>query len=288
MRPKYRPIERCEGLDRETFEREYLAKGRPVVIPRCDADWCERWSFDALRDRHGDRPIDAEDTSAVYVGERVNVRTSVRRVCELVEAGDRTLRWRGLHFDLDHDPPPTDAFLPRATSSRRRIFWIAPKGTMSSLHHDGDADNVNLQVSGRKLFVLIAPRFLRDVYLAGTAESPINPFRPDLQRFPRFAGVDAVEADLRPGDALFVPKYWFHCVYTAAPSVNVNTWFDWEGQTSAWRALSGAPPAYRVLASMSAAMKRRGLGALSRAGGLVWRRLARPVAAEPRSELLDA
>jgi hypothetical protein len=281
MRRTYPSIERRTSLSPEAFQ-QYIAEGRPVVLAGSDVAWRQRWSLASLRDRYGDMVVDAEPTGSVFVGGRGTIRTSLREVAFRVEAGDRSLRWKGLDFDLNHDPPPTDALLPRSTTTWRRSLWLAPQGTMSSLHHDGDADNVNLQVSGRKRFVLIAPHFVRAVYLHGTAESPIDPFAPDLRRFPRFAEVDAVEAVLEPGDAVFVPKYWFHCVYATLPSVNVNTWFHWRGATSAWRSLAGAPLAHRLLTSASAAMKRRGLAAFAARLGHAYRKRAPAFEPQPR------
>lgn len=128
-----------------------------------------------------------------------------------VIAGDGSLRWKGLDLHsavepiarrLASSPPPSDALLPSGTTSTRRAMWLAPKGTMSSLHHDGNSDNFNWQVQGKKLFLLVPPSELARLYAHGSAESPINPFHPDLPRFPHFAGASPLEATLAPGDVL--------------------------------------------------------------------------------------
>jgi hypothetical protein len=58
-------------------------------------------------------------------------------------------------------------------------------------------------------------------------------WNPDLKRFPRFATAlqSALTAELRPGDALFIPALWWHAVESVAP-VNVLVNFWWGGKSA--------------------------------------------------------
>jgi hypothetical protein len=267
FRRKYPSIERRPGLDRDTLVREYLRKNRPVVIPSDNSSWCARWTPEAIKSRFGDSQIDAEQTKNVYVGERLLESKPLRQLVDALLGGDVHERWKGLEFlakvpdmrmDLDRNPPPFHALLPEEIHGPRSTLWIAPGKTMSSLHHDGNYDNLNMQLSGKKIFLLIEPSPHDALYRYGSAESPINPFTPDLARFPRFREVSPVEATLGPGDTLLVPKYWWHCVYAVEPSVNLATCFSWEGELSAWEAQEGVPMLHRLLSVAAAEMKRRG------------------------------
>ena len=300
VRRRYPPIERVPSLDRETLARDYLAKNRPVVFSTESAAWCARWSPDALADRYGRFPVEAEETGEVYVGERPHVMRPLAAMIEAIRVDDTTLRWKGLEFlarvpgmrdDLTASPPPYHAHLPGSAYAPRDTLWIAPRATTSSLHHDGDYDNLNLQISGKKLFLLVPPPRHEALHAYGSAESPINPFVPDERRFPRFALADPVEATLSPGDVLLVPKYWWHCVYAVDPSVNLSTHFRWDGELSPWRVLRGAPLVHRSLTVVAAEMKRRGLRRLADATRRAWcaahARLVPRVVPQPRCELAD-
>ena len=35
-----------------------------------------------------------------------------------------------------------------------------------------------------------------------------------------------IEATLNPGEVLYLPPYWFHCVVTETPSISINVWSD--------------------------------------------------------------
>ena len=298
-RRKYPPIERLPGLDRSTLEREYLARNRPVVFSTGDSAWCARWAPEALAERHGRAPIEVEEARVVYVGERAHLMRPLADLFDAALRGDPSLRWKGLEFlsrvpgmrdDLGASPPPHHAHLPASAGGLRDTLWIAPRATTSSLHHDGDYDNLNLQISGKKLFLLIPPPRHHLLHSYGSAESPINPFVPDLARFPRFAGADPIEITLSPGEVLFLPKYWWHCVYAVEPSVNLSTHFRWDGELDPWSVLRGAPLVHRTLTVVAAEMKRRGLHRLADTTRRIWcaahARLVPRVVPQERCELV--
>lgn len=296
----YPSVPVVEGLDPSALRRDFLAQNQPVVARLGDARaWLDRWQPEALCARFGDATIDTEETREVYVGERALRPRPLEEAVRGMLAGDTALRWKGLEFlrkvpamraDLEAQPAPYRALLPAGSHSFRDTLWIAPRGTMSSLHHDGDFDNLNLQIAGRKLFLLIPPPHHRALYAYGSAESPLNPFVPDLGRFPRFGDVPAVEAMLAPGDVLLVPKYWWHCVYAFEPSVNLSTHFGWEGELPAWGVLDGAPLVHRSLTVVAAAMKRRRLHRLADATRRLWyagyTRVVPRIEPQPRCELV--
>lgn len=299
-RRRYPPIDRVPDLDRDTLRSAYLARNRPVVFSTASDAWRARWSPDALADRYGRFPIEAEEAGEVYVGERAHLMRPLAQMIEALRVDDTTLRWKGLDFlsrvpgmrdDLSASPPPHHAYLPASAHGFRDTLWIAPRATTSSLHHDGDYDNLNLQISGRKLFLLIPPPRHELLHSYGSAESPVNPFVPDLERFPRFAAADPVEATLAPGEVLLVPKYWWHCVYAAEASVNLSTHFRWEGELAPWRVLAGAPLVHRSLTVVAAAMKRRGWSRLADVSRRVWcaayARVVPRVVPQARCELRD-
>ncbi len=116
----------------------------------------------------------------------------------------------------------------------RPRVWVGNRSTVAC-HYDS-YDNLACVVAGRRRFTLYPPEAIGDLYIgpidhtlsgqpvsmaAGTAE------RADI--YPRFAAAreKAIIVELGPGDALYLPKLWWHQV-DALDRVNilVNYWWD--------------------------------------------------------------
>jgi [protein]-arginine 3-hydroxylase / protease len=134
-------------------------------------------------------------------------------------------------------PPPVSLhalpkWLPRGLRVRLQLrsgLWVGATGTVSPLHFDRHP-NVNIQIHGRKRWVLFSPADSGNLYFGAEALEPVQfcPVdidNPDLSRFPRFARARPSVAIMEPGDALFVPPGWWHHVTALSDSINVNYWW---------------------------------------------------------------
>jgi hypothetical protein len=120
-------------------------------------------------------------------------------------------------------------------------IWLGHAGDISA-HYD-TVDNLACVVAGRRRFTLYAPELVGNLYpgpidhtMAGQPVSLAASLSDD-GRFPRFSAARdrAVVAELEPGDALYIPKLWWHRVQSTAPFNGlVNYW---------WDAFSGGPDA---------------------------------------------
>jgi hypothetical protein len=112
-------------------------------------------------------------------------------------------------------------------------LWI---GNMSIIacHYDV-YDNLACVAAGRRRFTLYPPDAIADLYvgpidhtLAGQPVS-LAAGAEDDGRYPHFASARArsLVIDLAPGDALYVPKLWWHQVEALDPvNILVNYWWD--------------------------------------------------------------
>jgi len=111
-------------------------------------------------------------------------------------------------------------------------IWIGNAARVAT-HYDLGS-NIAVVVAGRRRFTLFPPEQLENLYvgplertIAGPPVSMVDPEQPDLARYPRFAEAarHALEAELAPGDALFIPSLWWHHVRALDPvNVLVNYW----------------------------------------------------------------
>jgi hypothetical protein len=134
-------------------------------------------------------------------------------------------------------------------------LWISSAAVVQT-HYDLN-DNIACAVAGRRRFILFPPEQGRNLYIgplehtpAGAPVSMVRLEAPDLERYPRFpeAWTKAEVADLKPGDALFIPFMWWHHVQSLDPfSMLANFWWNAAPDHGAMAALIHAVAAIRDL-----------------------------------------
>jgi len=125
-----------------------------------------------------------------------------------------------------------DTDLPHKSAVPR--IWIGNAVTVST-HFDRDY-NIACVVGGHRRFTLFPPEQLPNLYVgpflktpAGAPVSMVSLEEPDLTRYPRFeqALAAAVEAELEPGDAMYIPYFWWHHIKSLDVfNVLVNYWWN--------------------------------------------------------------
>ena len=160
-------------------------------------------------------------------------------------------------LDLPHSPSvymgsvPTDDFLPGFAASNAMSLveptvsprvWIGHAANVSA-HYDA-MDNLACVAVGTRRFTLFPPECISRLYvgpvdhtMAGQPVSLAASSAPDKERFPLFEDIrdQSLVVELQAGDALYLPKLWWHKVESTAKfNVLVNYW---------WDAFSGGPDA---------------------------------------------
>ena len=124
--------------------------------------------------------------------------------------------------------------LPAVPDSVQPRIWIGNRSDISC--HNDTFDNIACVVTGRRRFTLFPPDAVADLYvgpvdytMSGRPISLAAGASADDPRYPRFAAAAAraTRVELAPGDALYLPKLWWHRVEaTERFNVLVNYWWD--------------------------------------------------------------
>jgi lysine-specific demethylase 8 len=225
-----KPVEQRSDLKADEFFEEYLRRNKPVVLKNAAPYWRERWTPQWLKEQLGTRKVVGE-TGEKFVHDKSRRTMSLAELVDVVLSDSLELRVRSLSF-LSQVPELQNEFQEhnqlesylRGADSPKRAFWITPKGNATLLHHDTFYDNLNIQIFGRKRFIMIPPSSYKSLYVHLFSESPLDPREVPLDEFPRFAGADLSEAVVEPGDVMFVPQFWWHFVISIDICINVNSW----------------------------------------------------------------
>lgn len=245
-------------VSRDEFQQDVVTRYRPIIIRQYLKNWPavakQRQSVVALTDYI--KSFDQGKSVVTYRGDpaiqgRFFYQNDMQgfnfeRISEkFTDAIDRILS----HMD-DNNPPAvysgavsiTDNIPGFAAENTCDIagntavarIWMGNAATVST-HYDM-LDNVVGVVAGRRRFTLFPPQQLPNLYvgpidftLSGQPVSMVSLKDPDFEKYPRFKGAlaSAEVADLEPGDALYIPKLWWHHVESMDRfNTIVNYWWN--------------------------------------------------------------
>lgn len=243
----------------QRFRREWVEACRPVVVRGLVADWpvvrAASRSPQALRDYLV--PLDAGQRIEVFFGdpeirgkyyyqpglkgfnfERRSL-TYREALDELIAATDR-VEAQSVYIGSVPTAQCLPGFaadnpMPLLEGDLKPRLWLGTASNVSS-HYD-TFDNLACVVAGRRRFTLYAPELIERLYpgpidntMAGATVSLAASAPEELRgRFPLFEEIRdrALTVELDGGDALYLPKLWWHQIEALAPLNGlVNYWWD--------------------------------------------------------------
>ena len=246
------------GIDLKTFREEILPAAKPVVLKGLVADWpivragreSPRALADFIRgfDRGATVPIiecPVSSDGRLFYRDDMSGFNFERKVAGIGATLDRLLSLADepQPITLFIESMPTDRHLPDFAARHPMPLlpptvppriWLGNRVTVQT-HYDL-LENIACVVGGRRRFTLFPPEQVANLYMgpveftpAGTPISMVSLKNPDLERYPRFAEAlrHAMQAELAPGDALFIPYMWWHHVESLTPfNALVNYWWN--------------------------------------------------------------
>lgn len=124
--------------------------------------------------------------------------------------------------------------MPLAPTGVAPRIWIGNQLTVQT--HFDLSQNIACVLAGRRQFTLFPPEQLENLYvgpfeltLAGPPVSMVRLEDPDYANFPKFKSAleHAQTTVLEPGDAIYIPYFWWHHVQSLTPfNILLNYWWN--------------------------------------------------------------
>ena len=242
----------CDVLEYPDFDRfatEYHDRNRPAVLRGLARDNHRvfSWSAEYFGSVFGDRKVPVIETNTGFLSYERDV--TEMPYAEFVSRSFGPERRSDVSYYFKNstkilpaghdDSEQIGVLAPYIRRSVMRNLWISRGGITVGLHFD-HADNLNFQLRGEKIFMLYPPgvrRYYPMPMFSQTAHIS-RVFRdgpdPDLSNFPRFDPSAGIRVELRAGDVLYLPAYWWHQVQSLGDeNVNMNCWW----LPAAWKQL---------------------------------------------------
>mmetsp|Transcript_85258 Transcript_85258/g.156339 ORF Transcript_85258/g.156339 Transcript_85258/m.156339 type:complete len:373 (+) Transcript_85258:3-1121(+) len=275
------PVRQWSELTAQRFLEEFDVPKQPVIIPNAAAKVISDlagWGLDELREKYSEMEF-----SCVVQEPGIGPHRHVRmRLCDYLEYAVGHTDLEPLYLFDDAVPPPlleavkaphfldTDYFSALDGTSFEVRWWMAIGGPQSGTRFHVDPFETsawNLVTEGRKRWVLFPPsarppclEWLPDgSFVAPGAAMWFQSLDDDAVAACRQQG--CLEVEQGPGDLLFVPSGWWHCVanleVTVAYTQNVITSANHGRAVTALERLD--PEAAALLRAASADKSRRPL-----------------------------
>jgi hypothetical protein len=231
------PLERRTDLSYEEFMRDYVRKGRPVILEGAARDWkgVQEWSLDYFKELHGDDEVIFIDQNVMHRGEVI--KTTLGEVIDSNRAG------KGQYYRfyplLKRHPEHILDFDYKWLRKRRlkqgfgeafQVF-LSGKGGFTPLHN-ASTQNLFTQMHGEKQWVLypshytciIDPDPARNVYRNSSKRNGklFNPFSGETEAHWLYNYMDGYTVHLKAGDVFYNPPYMWHAVYNPTESIGVG------------------------------------------------------------------
>ena len=292
MLPRPKPIPEYANMERERFEAEIRPARQPAIFRNLASHWpaaqagrnSAGTAVDYLKRFSHGNPVPVilgppEIAGRFFYTDDLKSLNFQRGNSPLNPFLDRLLRDQAnvAPFAMAMQSMPLPELLPGFAEENRLSLidhdviprlWVG-NAIRVATHYDL-MENVGVVIAGRRRFTVFPPDQIANLYPgpfeltpAGTPVSLVDPGKPDLERFPRFADAmaSAQTATLEIGDAIYLPFHWWHAVDSLEPfSAFVNYWWN--------RAAVGLVSPYESL--IVALMSLRGLPADQKD---VWRML---------------
>lgn len=252
------PVECVDKVSAEAFRRDIYPGNRPVLLKGQVRDWPAVAAglsspADAVRYiRRFDRglPVDTnfgqnEIEGRFFYNERLDGLNFTRKSRSIGGSMERILNLSGqdrpqaIYIQsvpvAEHLPGfEAENTLDVAHFAASARIWIGNQAIVQA--HFDLKENIACLVAGRRRFTLFPPDQTPNLYpgpfeltLAGPPVSMVDIEDPDFDKHPRFreAMKHALVAEMEPGDALYIPYFWWHHVEALEDfNVLVNYWWN--------------------------------------------------------------
>ena len=235
------PLERVSGISDEDLINNYIKKHIPVIIEGKAKEWecCKSWSLDYFNELHGTDQVlyvDAQNKE-----KKGYVESSLAEVIEKIKNGEGEyyrfyplLKKHPEHL-LDFDYKWLRKCRTKGGVGEAFQVFIGGKGSYTPVHN-ANGHNLFTQVYGEKEWMLypshytaiIDPDPARNVSRGAPKRKGLvfNPFEDVTEAHELYRYMDGYHVKLQPGDVLYNPPYWWHCVQNPSNSIGVGyRWF---------------------------------------------------------------
>ena len=209
---------------------DFNTTNKPYLIKNYAKDWyaCKNWSFEYLKNLDSNLSVNAMIGNAAS-GKKEAVSIKFKDYIANIIANDTNAylttfylfkKFPNLKKHIEYQNIKDNSVICHL------LGWIGPSGTITGFHADW-SENINVQIKGKKIFYFVSPEYNKYMYvnerferISTTSLVEIKNF--DETKFPLFKKAKLIKAILEDGDAVYIPRGWWHYAEALTPTINVS------------------------------------------------------------------
>ncbi|MFD2822405.1 cupin-like domain-containing protein [Lacinutrix iliipiscaria] len=217
-------IERVKDITKEDFVKNYYKPQRPVLIENLTKDWdaYDKWNLDYIQSLAEDQVVplyNNQETKGKQKSAEPATHMKLYDYIEILKTQPTDLRI--FFYDMMKKMPvlAKDFKYPDIGMKffkRLPVLFFGSKGSQVLAHYDMDlADLVHVHFHGTKRVTLFSPeqtKFLYRIPFAVHNLEAIDMTNPDFEKYPALKHVEAIQVEMKHGEALYMPSGYWHFV----------------------------------------------------------------------------
>ncbi len=228
-------LTRVDTLEPDYFYQHHIKASQPIVATGLSKEWpaLKTWSIPFFKQLSQHQTVRLEQGNIMQMQTRFSHSHLANYLNQLETNTIQTSHTPYLSLFNIFDAFPqlsqdVDFSLLKQHKTYSNCFaWLGPANTVTGYHKDA-SDNMLVQIQGKKRVKLISPSqtaymYSSSKYDAGSTLSRVDDDNYCAKQYPLFAKTKAFYTVLTKGDALFIPKGWWHYVRALEVSISVNS-----------------------------------------------------------------
>lgn len=221
---KTKPVRRVNNISKADFIKYYYKPQIPVLISGLTKDWpaYEKWKLDYIQERAGDQVVPLYNNEPAK--DKENVYASVKEMklydyIVLLKTEPTDLRiffynilkkMPQLLKDFEYPDIGLKFF------KRLPVLFFGGGKSKVFMHYDIDLpDSMHFHFDGDKVVNLFSPaqtKYLYKVPFSIHNLEDIDMDNPDFEKYPALQYAERIRAEMRHGDALYMPSGYWHSI----------------------------------------------------------------------------
>lgn len=231
-------IDRINKISQRDFISEYVSKGKPLIINNLAKNWTavQNWNIEYLIQKSSDIEVCAIGyrNQKMDLNAKTGARTFQYPFADCLEKlYDKNLNNTfSIATSLDDFPEelkrecPVPEYCADKKFLRSRLF-ISANMSCTPLHQDL-FENLYTIVSGSKRIILYAPEspvYRNSIFSKLPNFAQVDPEKPDYEKFPKFSCAKQFSINLKKGETLYIPSFWWHHLRNTELTIATSYWW---------------------------------------------------------------